>query len=248
MEKLHRIAISHPGKIGDALYALHVAREICKRHDMTCDFYTSSYCLPLKRLFEYQLFIDEMIIPGGYKIDNMGCGIQPWKMPIPVVEYGRTYHLGFRWTPDRPLHEFIASSIGIASQIPIEYDYPKLDIPNEDYIILAARGETTYKSLFLEVINKSPFEVIQIGGPGEAIGEDTGITGLDMLETLAWISRARAFVGLMSSQLVLANGFPIPKVAPHDGRSWDMRHVVKSEYNHYPVNPTADQVLELALA
>jgi len=47
--------------------------------------------------------------------------------------------------------------------------------------------------------------------------------------------------------LALANGFEIPKVAVHDGRSWDMRHIISSSTNHYPINPTAEQVLEILL-
>jgi len=241
---MDKLGISHPGKIGDTLYAVPIAREVCKRHGTTCDFYTSEYCLPLKRLLEYQPFIDKVIVPGAYEIDNMGCGIQPWDMPVPNI-YERIYSLGFRRVPDRPLHEFIAASIGLGGELEIKYDYPNLDIPDEDYIVLSARGETTYKDLFLDIIEKSPIRVIQIGAAGEAIGDDTGITGLDMLETLAWIAKSKAYIGLMSSQLVLANGFPIPKVAPHDGRSWDMRHVVYSEYNHYPINPNPETVFRL---
>jgi hypothetical protein len=37
----------------------------------------------------------------------------------------------------------------------------------------------------------------------------------------------------------------VPRVSPHDGKSWDMRHVVRGEYNFYPVNPTAEECLEL---
>lgn len=245
---INRIAVSMPGKIGDALYALPVAMELCKRHGMTCHFYTSDYCLPLKRLFEYQSYIDEMIVPGAYKIDNMGCGIQPWRMPVDSSMYACVYHLGFRRTPDRPLHDFMAQSIGLPEGLPIEYEYPNFPLPEEPYIVLAARGETTYKQLFLDVMEKCPIKVIQIGGKGEAIGDDVGRTGLNMLETVSIISGAKAFIGLMSSQLVLANGFDIPKVAPHDGRSWDMRHVVKGPKNFYPINPSADEVLALALA
>jgi hypothetical protein len=66
-----------------------------------------------------------------------------------------------------------------------------------------------------------------------------------MLSTLSILSGAKGFVGLMSSQLVLANGFPYPRIAPHDGRSWDMRHVINTEYNHYPINPSVEQILSL---
>lgn len=234
-----------PGKIGDCLYGLHVARELCRLHNDTCDFYTSEYCRPVKRLFEYQSFVNKLVIPESYVIQRMDCGVQPWRMPINNNDYTALYHLGFRYVPDRPLHEFMASTIGLPGGIEIKYEYPKVDLPNEPYIILAPRGRTTYEPLFLEFIEKCPIRVIQAGGPGEAIGNDSGIVGIDMLETVSWIAGAQAFVGLMSSHLVLANGFPIHKIAPHDGRSWDMRHVVYSPYNHYPINPTANTILRM---
>jgi len=43
--------------------------------------------------------------------------------------------------------------------------------------------------------------------------------------------------------LVAANGFPITKVVPHDGRSWDTRHWVKSGAHHYLIDPSMETVL-----
>lgn len=242
---MKKIAVTHPGKIGDCLYALPAARELCRRHNASADFYTSEYCTPLRRLYEFQWYIDHMVVPEEYQVERMDMGIQPWHMPVQMSRYERVYHLGFRRVPDEPLPSFIARSIGLPADVSVAYEFPFINTLDEPYIILAARGQTDYTDLFLEVIEKCPIRVVQIGAEGEHVGDDPGICGLDMLETVSWIAQSQGFVGLMSSQLALANGFSIPKVAPHDGRSWDMRHAIYSPSNHYPVLPTAEQVLDL---
>jgi len=241
-----RLAFSHPGKIGDCLYVLPTVKYICDYYNITCDFYTSEYCRPLTRLFEYQSYIDKVIIPPEYEIKRMDMGVQPWYIPIPPDLYVGIIHLGFRQVPDRPLHQFIAWSIGINIDLKVQYEYPEFKALDKPYIVIAPRGETTFKDLFIEIIEKSPIDVISIGGMGEAVGNPTiDCSGLDMLETVTWISKSSGYVGLMSSQLALANGFEIPKVAVHDGRSWDMRHIISSSTNHYPINPSAEKVWEL---
>jgi hypothetical protein len=59
------------------------------------------------------------------------------------------------------------------------------------------------------------------------------------------MSKCSGFAGIQSSHLVIANGFDMPKVVPHDGKSWDMRHVIYTDQHHYIVNPTGDQILEI---
>jgi len=243
---MDRLALSHPGKMGDALYALPTIKHICNYYDSQCDFYTSEHCRALTKLFEYQSYIDKLIIPPEYKVEAGSPGIQPWHMPIDSNLYKRVIQLGFRWPPNRPLHQFIANSVGIEIDLEIKYEFPDFETHDKPYFILAPRGETTYKDLFLEIIEKSPIDVVSIGGWGESISSSTiDMTGLDMLETLTWISKSKGFVGLASSQLALANGFNIPKAIPHDGIHWDMRHVVRAPENYYLVNPTAEQVLEV---
>lgn len=241
------LAFSHPGKIGDSLFSLPTVRHVCQTKQKTCDFYTSDYCKALIRLLEYQSYIDNVYIPPNYRMTRADMGIQPWLMPIDKSFYETVYQLGFRSVPDRPLHKFIAKSVGIDPRLlpEIGYEYPDIKVLDEPYIVVSARGQTTFIKLFAEVIKRCPIAVVQIGAKGEFIGDSVDITGLDMLETTTWIAKSKGFVGLMSSQLVLANGFPINRVAVHDGIHWDMRHVVRSSFNHYPINPTADKILEL---
>ncbi len=247
----NKIAVTHPGKQGDVIYTIPAIRSLCAKHGCKADFYTSEYCAPLKRLFEAQDCIDHFYVSPNYVLERMDMGAQPVYVPVDATCYDVVYQLGYRYVPDRPLPNFIAASAGVFAA-PIHYDIPASveawdQFRIQDYIVLAARGETSYLSMFREMVRIAPMRVVLIGAQSD--GEpfrDLDVeywTGADYLDTAYVISKARAFVGLMSSQLTLANGFPIPRIAPHDGKSWDMRHVVQSEFNLYPVNPTAQEVL-----
>lgn len=238
-----RIAAAHPGKMGDALYALPAIREIAQRHGEPLDFYTSSYCEPLRRLFEAQACIDRFIVATDYVLVDFGCGARPWQVPVPEG-YEAVYQMGFADMPEVAIPDYIAGRAGLPAGLPVQYDF---DLPapeiEEPYIVTAPRGYTEYSPVFRAIADHCPIAVVEIGAAGDGTGSPRAIdkTGIDMLETLPWLAGARGFYGLHSAMLVLANGFPIPKVAPQ-GR-WDMRHVVRSPYNQYPVEPSAADIL-----
>lgn len=239
-----RLAASMPGKLGDVLYVLPTLRAIYGITGKKFDFYTSDYCEPLRNLFLYQPYIENFIIPDNYKIERMDMGCQPWDMPIPN-NYEQIFQLGFRSVPDKSIHQFIASSTGLDIPLDISYDYPEIrdDWPYRDYVCIAPRGNTSYGAWFDGIANST--KSIIVGSASDYRGIGLNFTGYDMLDTLIIMSACKAFVGIMSSQLVLANGFDIPKIIPHDGKSWDMRHVVYSEYHHYLVNPTVIDALTI---
>ncbi len=242
------LAFTHPGKVGDLLYSLPTVKSICDAKGQQADFWTSEYCYPIvKRLLERQSYIRRCILSPTYVIEGMDMGVRPSRVPVDTILYETTYHLGFREVPNCALPQFIARSVGATWNGKIEYEYDDVPTLDEPYIVLAPRGETSYKDTFLDLIKKSPVKTVIIGGLGDLIGDGTALNkcGLDLVETLPWIAKSRGFVGLMSSQLVLANGFDIPKVAPHDGIHWDMGHVIYSDTNFYPVNPTAEEILGL---
>lgn len=236
-------AAAHPGKLGDALYCLPLIRYIYNQTGMQCDFYTSDYCRPLKRLFEYQSCIRRVIIAENYTVARMDMGVQPYYIPIPQHEYAEVYQLGFRHIPDRPIHQYIAHSAGFDIPLAIEYEYPDVSYIHGEYICIAPRGYTDYTPLFEGIANKR--RAVIIGGSNEYTGYGLNMTGIDMLHTASILSRAKGFVGLMSSQLVLANGFDIPRIAPHDGISWDMRHVITYHRNFYPIHPTTEDIIAI---
>lgn len=237
-----RIACAHPGKMGDALYSLPAIRELANRHGCKVDFYTSSYCAPLRRIFEAQSCIDRFIVSEQYVLQDFSCGGQPWQVPVPD-EYDAIYQLGFRELPHQPLPDHIATSVGLRAGLPVRYDFdlpaPEIDEP---YIVSAPRAGLPFR----ELADRSQMRVVEIGGAGEGTGSPRAIdkTGLDMLETLPWLAHARGFAGYHTAMLVLANGFPIPKVVwtPPDA-FWLFTHAVKSYHTYYPITPTASEML-----
>lgn len=243
------IAVTMPGNTGDMLYALPTARVLCAAHNTTCDFYTAKTSAHAKQLVEYQSFVNKMIIPETYVIERRDIGTQPWLMPVPENTYQAVYHLGYRSVPDRPLHQFIAHQIGVELPLAVAYDYPDV-VPAiiKPYVCIAPRGKTTYEQFFYDLsiaLTNANIAVVQIGAKGENVGVGINKTGVDMLDTLTLLAHSSGFVGLMSTQLVLANGFPIPRISPHDGIHWDMRHVINTSFNNYPINPSVEQILSL---
>lgn len=222
--------------MGDALYALPTIRELSRRHDSPVDFYTSAYCEPMRKLFEAQSCIGRFIVAPDYVLVDFGCGARPWRVPVPDHEYDAVYQLGFSTMPSCSIVDHISFAAGLGTGLPIHYDFDAdpPDMDGKPYIVTAPRGHTMYSDVFREIADCCPVRVVEIGAKGDASGSLHAIdmTGLDMLDVLPWLAHARGFVGLQSAMLVLANGFPIPKIAPQG--PWDMRHVVRSPHNQYP--------------
>lgn len=245
-----KYAVTHPGKIGDALYTLPIIRYLAEKSGNGVDFYTSDYCRPMKELFEYQSCIDRFIISEGYVVERMDMGCQPIYLPTFDI-YDVVFHLGFRSVPDTRLDHFMALSVGIEPHLlpPVYYEIPEYDEFVEEldfpYYVLGTRGITSYDDTFREFVSIANNPTLIIGAKGEYNGYGLDFTGLNLLDTCSVLSKSKGYVGLMSSMLVLANGFNIKKVVPHDGRSWDMRHVVYSDNHNYLVNPTAQEILEV---
>lgn len=244
------IAVTMPGKTGDALFILPATRLLCQQYGCQADFYTSSHVERARDLFEYQSCINQMVVPKDYVIKRYDMGIQPWNIPVPISNYQCVFHMGYRSIPNCRLDHFMAKSIGLnpANLPKIEYDYPcfHFRLPKKFYV-LAGNGDTSFRSTFVEFTTISDLPVVQIGLPHHFLPEAKAknYTNLSFLESLYLISKSSGFVGLQTNQLVLANGFDIPKVAPHDGIHWDMRHVVQSKSNFYPIDPLPEQILEL---
>ena len=228
--------------MGDALYSIPTIRELAARHGCKVDFYTSSYCAPLRRIFEAQSCIDRFIISEQYVLHDFSCGAQPWQVPVPDV-YDAIYQLGFSALPHQPLPDHISTSVGLRAGLAVRYEFdlpaPEIDEP---YIVSAPRAGLPFR----ELADRSSIRVVEIGGAGEGTGSPRVIdkTGLDMLEVLPWLAHAKGFAGYHTAMLVLANGFPIPKVVwtPPDA-FWLFLHAVKSYHTDYPITPTAIEML-----
>ena len=241
------IAAAHPGKIGDVLYCLPALRQIAKRHGPV-DFYTSSYCAGLKCLFESQSCIRGFYVRESYVMVGNGPGFQPWRVPVPKMDhnktpYDRIYQMGYRSNPDRFLPDWISSHAGVDPS-GVYYDIEYARPYDAEYIVIAPRGQTDFAEQFQEAatILSERYHVIQVGGPGEDLEmPGRNLCGLDFLSTLGVIKHASGFIGLMSSMLVLSNGFDHPKIIPHNG-TWDMRHIMRTENHTYLLNPTGEDI------
>jgi len=249
------ICCSHPGKIGDCLYTLPTVRELCRINNCKADFYTSECCRPIVNFLKQQECINDVIIPNNYIIEGYGCGTQPWNMPIPADEYSMIYQLGFKKVPDKSLPEFIAESAGLDRSIGKNLYYDIIDDNEkyEEYYVIAPRGRTSFHDCIVD-ISKELFNldkrVYIIGGNGEFQEEykpfaidKTGESYLKMIDTIA---HCKAFIGILSSPLVVANGFSMKKYIPYN-TAWDMNHSVYKNETKYSINPSAKECLEWIL-
>lgn len=92
--------VTMPGRLGDLLLSMPVAREIAKLHGGVVRVATSRYCEPAAPLIERLDFVRQVVIDCDYKIEHHHFGTQPWLMPgYRDDETYRTYHLGFRHFP-----------------------------------------------------------------------------------------------------------------------------------------------------
>jgi hypothetical protein len=204
-------AFAMPGKIGDLLYILPLIHKVCERDDAVADVFTSEICRPVERLFRYQKHINDFIIPKSYVIRDLGQGVQPWHMEV-EGDYDAIYQLGYQHFPSGPLHQYAAL---VAGEAPVEdpkYDFPDIKYFDEPYIVVghcSNRSSSEMAANYRYFVDRSPIKTVQTGVPEDWVGGPSeNMTGLDLLETLSLISRAKAFIGFYSGLLVLANGFP----------------------------------------
>lgn len=250
------ICCSHPGKIGDCLYTLPTVRELCKINNCKADFYTSECCRPISDFLKQQECINDVVFPDDYKIEGYGCGVQPWAMPIPANNYSTIYQLGFQRVPDKSLPEFIAESVGLDRSIGnnLFYDLKSKQNNYEDYYVIAPRGRTSFHNFFVylskELFNLNK-KVYIIGGQNEFDSDyiefaenKTGGTYLEMIDIIA---HSKAFIGILSSPLVVANGFNMKKYVPYNS-AWDMSHSVYKSETKYSIEPSIKECIEWVLS
>ena len=233
------IAITHPGLIGDCLWCVPAAREIARRHGPKVDFWTSRIVEPATDLLAAQEFVERVIVDPGYHAVSGDCGAQPWHMRnADLYGYDSVYHMGLRETPSVPIPEYYCRLHNLP-QLPNRYDLPAdyagRDLPKVRFVALAARGTTTFAERFREFVRHCPHPVVEVGAPGQAVAGDLGAidrTSKGFLEMTWVISRCHWFVGLLSSPMVVASGFPCVKIGLYD-HHWDMRHVIHTPLHHY---------------
>lgn len=207
-----KYAIVHPGKIGDLLYCLPTAKVLHEQDGAEIDIFTSELCKPAEKLIRYQSYVHDFIIPADYAVRDAGQGVQPWFMNVPSG-YDRVYQLGYEHFPDGPLHLYTARRAGLGSVPNPSYECPDVKVYDEPYAVVAHCGHRSnpqLKDAYRDFMNRCPIKCVQVGIEADLVEGTSAdlMIGLDLLETASLISKAKAYVGFYSGQLVIANGFP----------------------------------------
>lgn len=247
-----KISVSHPGRLGDALYCLPTVRHLSKIFDTKIDFWTSNYCKPLVNLLKKQTYINEVFINEQYIAHHHNCGTQPSILEC-LGKYDKIFHLGIREYPQCRLVDYYPTIHGFTMvDTTIKYDFPPLVGGSKDRIIVCPGRNTVFKPLLTELMTSLADEynpVYQIGPKEECISIDSPSVltyNVDMLETLSYMSDAKLFIGTLSANLVLANGFPdLKKVILCEPERWCPRHDIHTVNHHYIVPSSLEQVLSL---
>jgi hypothetical protein len=241
------IAVAHPGKIGDLLYAIPVVESLCKKHNCSTDFYTSEYCRPVIPLLEYQPYIEKVVIPEDYVLTGYGQGVQPWKMPVNGT-HDHVYQMGVSGWPEVGMIEHYARKFEIAPS-PFHFDCPPLDIGlgNQAYLVISVCRRTAgrYARAVIEEFG-STWPIIQLGGAGELPLLD-GVYNdrpFDFLESASILNSAYLYAGGTGANSVLAIAFHnLPSVVAY-AFMIDDRHLVPAPQVTYMREPSIDEYIE----
>jgi hypothetical protein len=242
-----RIAISHPGKIGDLLMALPTGKYLSERHGCKVDVYTSPYCRGAIDLIACQPYVNRAIVLEEYVMEHTLWGAQPWKMPVPEHEYDAVYQLGFREFPDRHCVRYVAHIAGLPEPDPESF---RLEVPDtgiverlglsRPYVLVTTHSSSGGGGLTSEwstakvaaFIKDCPHHVYGVGLEDElraypSQDRFTALTGRSLLEVAEVIKNAHAVVTYSTGLGVIAsgvlNGSGVRVVCMFDGEvSWEL--------------------------
>lgn len=241
------IAVAHPGKIGDLLFCLPTARDLCERHGVPVDVYTSPYCRDALGVIAAQPYVRRAAVLEQYVMDHFDMGAQPWRMPVPEEAYDHVYQLGFRSFPDRHCIRFVAHQAGLPEPDPDDF---ALEIPGTGavarrglrtpYVVLTTLSSTGGGSLtwpwsnpkVSAFVRDSPLPVYVVGLEAEWARYDCAadfepLPGLTLLEIAEVMRGAVAVITYSTGLGVLASGAlrgtGVSLVCLFDGEvSWDV--------------------------
>lgn len=234
------IAVTNHKQHGDVLWSVPAARALAERHGCPADFWlTPGHAGSCGDLLAAQSFVRRVVYDPEQPLEKWDFS----NAHAADHRYEAVYDMGFRSGFDYPIPEYYCRLFALP-QLPVTFDLPEnyagRPLPEAPFVALASKGKaaTDYWRLFSNFAGACPHPVVEIGAPGQVLGEGLGTldrTSKGFLE-MAWvISKCRWFVGLMSSPLVVAAGWPCVKVAPHSGVHWNMTHVLRSPLHFYPV-------------
>lgn len=213
--------VSMPFKLGDALWALPVAKQLSKLRGQPVDFATSVYCKPLHRLVAYQPFVDKLHV--DVRFDNIVQGRlkgYAWNSIVPFEGYKEQHHLRFTSFPMIHIPQFYANQVGVALDEPMRIRGPALkDRLFDHYIVLnynpgRSLGRSSipdFKEVCQEILKQSEVPVVQIGQRDEALVGGMNCCGMDMFDTAAILQGADYLISTPSANPVLASLLGVPQ-------------------------------------
>lgn len=228
-----------PGKLGDLLYSLPTARHISKIFGTKIDFWTSKFCGSALPLLKAQSYINDAFVSQKYVPQHDNCGVQPWSLE-PESQYDKVYHLGFRSYPQCRLVDYFPTIYGFTMvDTAIKYDIPEHSSAGE--VVIVPGRNPLLKPYFIEILEKLPKElmIVQCGPKEELIKVNLPNVNYccDIVDALCVMDNAKLFIGTLSANLVLANGFPnLKKVILIEKERHNPVHDIQSQ-NHYYVEP-----------
>jgi hypothetical protein len=104
------ITVTHPGKLGDLLWALPTVRELALSRNDTIQLWLPSQCKPLVNLLAKQWYIRQTVIDEDWVL---GANTPEAPAKPPVEPDGEVIHLGYPEWPTMPLPFYTASLAGV---------------------------------------------------------------------------------------------------------------------------------------
>lgn len=198
---------THPGKYGDILWSLLVAREFALQDGAPVDFAIRSPYEPLLPLLRMQRYIGQAFVIPNWSSWGSPYGDQPFESPeFPCrEEYDIINDLGYRRHPGCPLAQAMAEEQHIQLT---HLDEPWIEVTSESEIksnsdqVAMGFGETMYeKSMFLRFLAMR-LPAIKF----------LDVEEMNWVEACHTIKTSLCFLGSRSSNSVLAFGLGKPMI------------------------------------
>lgn len=215
---MSRPIVTMPGKMGDVLLSLPVAREIAAMYRSPVSFITSSYCAPLIPLLRNVSYIAHATaIPlSKYEIQHTHFGAQPWLMPDDEYQRGDSlvWHLGFRRFPKSS--ELVSHLAGDPYLIKPQPG-PWLPLTRRDaagpVVVHWDGAEPAWLAGWLAKLGLPVVRLVPAHAAGELLPGERAVA--DYLEIWEALQGASLFVGAQSGPSKVAMGSGLPVVWPH---------------------------------
>jgi len=206
------ILITHPGKLGDLLWALPTVRTL-SRIGPVC-LAVSPYCRPLVQLLEQQDYIEKVVVLEDWEI-RFDAPVTP-RIPPTIPEAEQVIHLGLDGWPDSTLPEAFAK-LGRVKPTDEPWirvkaqkvgGWPRLAIWTDEWVEL--------KVGLLCALDHAALPAPVLIPPGSRLGEEFDLSAtrlrVDIMGAARHISKSDCVITDKSALRVLAYAMGIPTI------------------------------------